>query len=144
MIRDVVTNGREDYSFFFVCDCQFELVQFYYYKSCNYHPNIIGLKYFGHVDNKINSTDKTIQFTEALFEDFIAFVSLEKGGEFELRDDMQILKAYRDSSRYIHLERWTKRKKEAVLLWDIVFSDSMRDELLEHLKTLFAEVRKIS
>ena len=133
--RELISTGREDYSFFILCDCQFEVIQFYYYKKKLDYPEIIGLKFFGHIDNKISSIDRTVQFTEDNFKDLVDFIS-EETDYFELRDGVQILKAERKTPGYLTIKKIGVKNKKEFVLWDVEFHKSTWKELINKLNII--------
>ena len=57
----IISNRNEDYSFFLQCNCGNDLIQFYYYKETNLNDKIIGIRYFGHLED-VNKKSKNTSF----------------------------------------------------------------------------------
>ena len=58
MIRDLISNRGEDYSFYISCDCSREIIQFYYYRETTICPMIIGVRFYGNILDGAKSCNK--------------------------------------------------------------------------------------
>ena len=70
-IKEVINSRNEDFTFYVQCNCGNELIQFYYYKETNIDPIIIGIKYFGYLNDKKDSKCANFNFSIETLDKFI-------------------------------------------------------------------------
>ena len=70
-IKELINSRNEDFTFYVQCNCGNELIQFYYYKETNIDPIIIGIKYFGYLNDKKDSKCANFNFSIETLDKFI-------------------------------------------------------------------------
>lgn len=74
-IRQLISSRNEDFTFYVQCNCGNEIIQFYYYEATAIDDEIIGIKYFGHLDDIKDSRCANFMFTRESFQKFIEATS---------------------------------------------------------------------
>ena len=134
MIKDTICSGREDFTFFVACDCRRELIQFYYYKETNLCPEIIGIRFFGHVNGVNPSFDRNITLNRDEFN--ILLDAVKNNTTVKILDRTHFFVLKRDNYGFVHLINSINEKQynKNNFVWDIVVHKSVTDELIYKLE----------
>lgn len=124
MIKEIISNRNEDFTFYVQCNCGQEVIQFYYYKETNIDPKIIGIKYFGYLKDYRDSRCVNFAFTEETFDQFIDItykalnVNIVHGA---IKDGSELLIYDKDKHGFYTLlkARSDKLIKKGIYVWDI-------------------------
>lgn len=165
MIRDLISNRREDYSFYISCDCSMEIVQFYYYKGTTTCPEIIGVRFYGNFysgsgnnvgkpycrkrcNKKRAPMGDVFSFTFS-YEDFCKLVDgvndkNNKGEEELLGLDLPIVSEYatfgmkHEVGSYISISKSNNKGDyyKGNYLWDITFHKSLFGGVVDRLNEM--------
>lgn len=147
MIKEIISGREEDASLFLHCMCGKEVIQFYYYKKDAILNEIIGLQYYGQIEEKINLTYNNFQFSENSFYNFVnkleEFIDstpakIERNIFIASIHKTDILHLCKDEDGFytIGRARNLKEAQDHKYVWDIVFRDPESIEILAKLKEL--------
>lgn len=130
MIKDTICSGREDFTFFVLCDCRRELIQFYYYKETNLCPEIIGIRFFGHVNGVNPSFDRNVTLNRDEFNALL--FAIKNNSTSETFDGTHFFVTKRDNCGFLHFINSIDEKqyKKNNFVWDIVVHESIINELI--------------
>lgn len=135
MIKDCICCSKEDYSFYVKCDCGREIIQFYFYEDGGFGEPLIGISYFGHINNPKSITyDRSVVFSVYELPSLIQSL-LDKEVEFALNSVNHYFTIKHNVGGFIHLIRAIDddEYKDGNYLWDITIHETMKMEVVEHL-----------
>ena len=141
MVKELISNRNENYTFFIQCSCGQEILQFYYYKYTNVDDEIIALRYFGHIDNHKDSKCANFTFTRRDFNELILALnkclSEDHFGKL-IQDKEEILAIRKDKLGFYTLLKFRdkKQKEKENFIWDICLSQKQVLKLIEKLNEM--------
>ena len=143
MIKNIVCNGKEDYSFYLMCDCGGEILQFYYYKKSTYSDEKIGIKFFGHIDGSKNSYDRLVMINSNDLKTLVDAIKSD-GSVFEcgLGDSYFVVKHSNDGFIHIIKAKDEKRYSKDEFIWDIIIHKVSVNDLIEQINKMIVYIEK--
>ena len=129
MIKEIISNRNEAFTFYVQCSCGQEVIQFYYYKDTNIDPKIIGVKYFGYLKDYRDSRCANFSFSEQTFNKFIDITYEALATKIihgAIKDGPELLVYDKDEYGFYRLlkARNNKMLKKGIYVWDICLREA--------------------
>ena len=142
MVKELISSRNENYTFFVQCCCGQEIIQFYFYEKTNIDDEILGLRYFGHIQNHKNSNCANFRFNRDMFKTIID--SLKESVNVKIYNKTfifggELLAIKKDALGFYSLIKFKNKrsKRKEINIWDIcIHKDSILD-LIAELEEMF-------
>ena len=137
MVEKIISDRREDYSFYIKCDCGKEILQFSYYKEATDCPEVISINCFS---TNINLSDiPQVRLSSKTLRQISNELKLAYGSqtyETFVESFDSILYIQKDCNNFFTISK-IKNKLKLSTIWDISLRDYNIELLIEKLDKLY-------